>query len=43
MNANIMNTQIFHIHFYQNRFINKCVGRIFLNYRKDRRKDRVFL
>ena len=25
-----------HINFYQNRFINECVRRIFLNFRKDK-------
>ena len=28
-----------HINFYQNRFINECVRKIFLNSRKDRSKD----
>ena len=31
------------INFHQNRFINECVMKEFLNSRKDRRKDGVFL
>ena len=32
-----------HINFYQNRFIMNVLGRIFLNSRKERRKDDSFV